>query len=63
MPESLFKYRVCNFIKKEVLHSCFPVKFAELLRTFLFIEHLRVAASLLTFMIIILNFYEGQAQA
>ena len=30
----------CNFIKKRLLHRCFPVKFAKFLRTLFFTEHL-----------------------
>ena len=41
-----------TLLKRRLWHSCFPVKFAELLRKCLFMEHLRVAASLLIFMII-----------
>ena len=29
----------CNFIKKRLQHSCFPVSFAKFLRTAFFIEH------------------------
>ena len=31
----------CNFIKKRLQHRCFPVKFANFLRTPFFTEHLR----------------------
>ena len=31
----------CNIIKKRLRHRCFPVKFAKLLRTTFFTEHLR----------------------
>ena len=32
--------KTCNFIKKRLLHRCFPVNIAKLLRTAFFIEHL-----------------------
>ena len=42
MVESLFyKVEACNLIKKRLHHRCFPVKFANSLRTPLFTEHLR----------------------
>ena len=31
----------CNFIKKRLLHRCFPVKFGKFLRTPIFTEHLQ----------------------
>ena len=31
----------CNFIKKRLKHRCFPVRFAKLLRTLFFTEHLQ----------------------
>ena len=33
--------KTCNFIKKRLEHRCFPVKFAKLLGTSFFTEHLR----------------------
>ena len=33
--------KTCNFIKKRLKHRCFPAKFAKLLGTSFFIEHLR----------------------
>ena len=33
--------KACNFIKKRLQHRCFPVKFAKLLRTPFFTEHIR----------------------
>ena len=33
--------QACSFIKKRLQHRCFPVKFAKLLRTPFFTEHLR----------------------
>ena len=33
--------KACNFIKKRIQHSCFPVNIAQFLRTAIFIEHLR----------------------
>ena len=38
---SLFLIKICNFIKKRLQHTCFPVKFAKLLRTPFFTEHFR----------------------
>ena len=34
-------FKACNFIKKRLQHSCFPVNIAKFLRTAFFIEHLR----------------------
>ena len=34
-----------TFLKKRLWHKCFPVNFAEFLRTAFFIEHLRTTAS------------------
>ena len=31
----------CSFIKRRLQHRCFPVKFAKLLRTAFFTEHLQ----------------------
>ena len=31
----------CNFIKKRLKHSCFPVNIAKVLRTLFFTEHLQ----------------------
>ena len=43
--ESLFNkvpvLQACNFIKKRLQQSCFPVNIAKFLRTLFFIEHLR----------------------
>ena len=33
--------KACNFTKKKLQHSCFPVNFEKFLRTAFFIEHLR----------------------
>ena len=45
LEESLFNkvagLKDCNFIKKRLQHRCFPVKFANFLRTPFFTEHLR----------------------
>ena len=35
------KMQACNFIKKRLQHRCFLVKFAKILRTLIFTEHLR----------------------
>ena len=40
--------RPANSLKKRLRHSCFPVKFAKLLRTHFFTEHLRAMASVNT---------------
>ena len=37
----LIKLQACNFIQKKLQQRCFPAKFAKLLRTPFFIEHLR----------------------
>ena len=45
MLESLFNkvagLKACNFIKKRLKHSCFPVNIEKILRTAFFKEHLR----------------------
>ena len=50
MLESLFNrvadIRACNFIKKKLQHSCFPVKFAKFFTITYFDEHQRTTASL-----------------
>ena len=39
MLESVFSLKACNFIKKTLQHSRFPVKIAKFLRTPFFTEH------------------------
>ena len=34
-------FKICNFIKKRLRHSCFPVNVANFIRTAFSIEHLR----------------------
>ena len=45
MLESLFNKvegrHPCNFIKKRLQHSCFPVKFSKFFKNIFSIEHLR----------------------
>ena len=38
---SLFFIKACSFIKKRPQHSCFPMKFAKILRKFFLTERLR----------------------
>ena len=49
MPESLFNkvadLRPATLLKKRLWHRCFPVNFANFLRTPVFVEHLFVATS------------------
>ena len=44
MLESIFSkvagLQACNFVKKRLQHTCYLVKFAKLLRTLFFTEHL-----------------------
>ena len=39
------KHQACNFIKKRLWHSCFPVNFAKFLRTAYLTKHLRTNTS------------------
>ena len=39
------KPQTCNFIKKRLLHRCFPVNFSKFLKTTFFTEHLWATAS------------------
>ena len=50
--ESLFNksagMKPCNFIKKKLLHRCFPVNFVKFFKNIYFEKHKRRAASILT---------------
>ena len=50
--ESLFNksagMKPCNFIKKKLLHRCFPVNFVKFFKNIYFEKHKRRAASVLT---------------